>query len=160
MRELKFPILFGLQFSIVGLFVGVWISSTTSNKDYSYFYIYSTIAGFITAWILAHFLIEKKKNYSLERLIIVAVSTGLISHWLCWYIIILKYNFSFWILGDHYFNETPPANPILAIFGALVFALWSLIFYGWITISGGIMTILTSYLIQKKNLKSTLPNNG
>ena len=150
MNKPKFPLVFSLLFSIIGLIVGIWISQTTSNNDYSYFYVYSTLAGFITAWILSKYFIDKKNNYTNTRLIIVGILVGLLSHWLCWYLITLEMNFRYWVLAEYF--SSPPINPLFGIAGVFVFCLYSWVFFGWATIIGGIVSIYSTQRILKINI--------
>ncbi len=156
MKIKSFSTIFGLFFSLTGIIVGIWIAYTTTNKDYNYFYIYSGISGFITAKLIAKYLIEKKRRFNHTSYIIVAIATGLISHWLCWYIITLELNFRYWILDEYFFSQ--PIDPLLGIFGVFVFCFWSWIFVGWATVLGGILSIYTTKWIYEKN-KSTMHNN-
>lgn len=156
MKNNSFSTIFGLLFSLIGLIVGIWITYMTDNKDYNYFYIYSTISGFITAKLITKYIIEKKNKYNDMNYIIVGILTGLFSHWLCWYIITLELNFRYWILDEYFFSQ--PIDPLLGIFGVFVFCFWSWFFVGWATVLGGILSIYTTKWIYKKN-KRTMYNN-
>lgn len=144
----SFSTLFGIFFSLIGVIVGISISITAVGNDYNYFYIYSGISGFITAKYFAKFFIEKKDKFNHLRLIGVAVLTGLVSHWLCWYLINLVLNFRYWILNEHFFSA--PVNPLLGIFAVLLLCVWSWLFVGWATILGGIASIYFTKWIHKK----------
>ena len=146
-KNISFSTIFGILFAIIGLVIGLLISNTTINDDYKYFYLYSVFAGFITAKLFAKYLIEKKSKFTNIRLITTSILTGLLSHWLCWYIIILELNFRYWILDEHFFS--PPTDPILGVFGVFALALWSWLFFGWATILGGILSIYTTKWIYK-----------
>jgi len=146
-KTISFSSIFGLLFSIIGLVIGIWISNTAISGSYRYFYLYSTISGFITAKLFAKYIIEKKKKFTHTRFISVSIFTGLLSHWLCWYLITLELNFRYWILNEHFFS--PPIDPLLGIFGVFVFAFWSWLFFGWATILGGIISIYTTKWIYK-----------
>lgn len=148
--------LYGFFFSLIGIIVGIWVSISAISEDYEYFYIYSGISGFITGNLLARYIIERKNRFNHGSYIIVAVLTGLISHWLCWYLITLELNFRYWILNEDFFSQ--PIDPLLGIFGVFALCLWSWIFVGWATVLGGIISVYLSKLIYEKN-KSTLHNN-
>ena len=155
MKIKSFSTIFGLLFSLIGIIVGIWVAYISVNKDYSYFYIYSGVSGFITGKLFSKYIIEKKNLYSNTMYFTVAILTGLISHWLCWYLITLELNFRYWILDEHFFS--PPIDPFFGIFGVLILCLWSWIFVGWATILGGIISVYTTKWIYEKN-KSTMHN--
>ena len=156
MKIKSFSTLFGILFSIIGIIVGIWISTTAISNDYRYFYIYSGISGFITGKLFAKYIIEKKNRFNHQNYIIVAILTGLLSHWLCWYLITLELNFRYWIMDVHFFS--PPINPLMGILGVFVFCLWSWIFVGWATVLGGIVSIYSTKWIYERN-ESTMHNN-
>lgn len=148
MKPKSFSTLFGMLFSLIGITVGIWVSSISISEDYQYFYIYSAVSGFITGKFLSRHLIEKKDGFNNRRYIIVAVLTGLLSHWLCWYLITLELNFRYWFLDEHSFSQ--PIDPFLGIFGVFVFCLWSWTIVGWATVLGGIASIYGTTWIHKK----------
>jgi len=138
----SFSSLFGLLFSLTGIIIGIWIANTTDNKDYNYFYIYAAASGFITAKLLAKYFIEKPKKFTHKRLILVSVLSGLLSHYLCWYLIILEMNVRYWILGEHFLS--PPVDPLSGLYGVFAIVLWSWLFFAWATILGGILSMYTT----------------
>jgi hypothetical protein len=148
MKKKSFSTIFGLLFSVVGLIVGVWITNTAVNEDYNHFYIYSTISGFITAKLIAKYLIEKRNRYTNPMYVVAAVLSGLLSHWVCWYIITLGLNFRYWVLGEHFFSK--PLDPLSGFFVVLTFCLFSWVFVGWATIIGGILSIYTTSWIYRE----------
>ncbi|WP_282122684.1 hypothetical protein [Algibacter mikhailovii] len=156
MKIKSFSTLFGILFSIIGIIVGIWISLSAISNDYKYFYIYSGISGFITGKLFAKYIIEKKNRFNHQNYILVGIITGLLSHWLCWYLITLELNFRYWILNEHFSSR--PIDPLLGIFGVLVFCLWSWLIVGWATVLGGIASVYGTKWIYEKN-KSTMHNN-
>ena len=155
MKNKSFSTLFGLLFSVIGIIVGIWIAYTTSNKDYENFYIYSGISGFITGKLLAKHIIEKRNRFNHKSYFIVAILTGVFSHWLCWYVKTLVLNFRYWILNERLFS--PPTDPLFGIYEAFVFCLLSWLLAGWATVLGGILSIyITKWIYERK---STMHNN-
>lgn len=147
---LKFPFLFGILFSLIGIIIGVFISHTAVSKDYEYFYFYSGIAGFITAWISAFLIIERTKQDSDFRLIITSIIVGLLSHWLCWYLVGIELNIRYHIFKEYFFE--PPMNLFVSVIGVFAFCLWSWLFFGWVTVLGSILSIyMAKYLKIKWN---------
>lgn len=150
MKPKSFSTIFGVLFSLIGITVGIWVSSIAISKDYQYFYIYSAISGFTTGKFLSKYLIEKKNRFNHREYIMVAVLTGLLSHWLRWYLITLHLNFRYWILAEHSFS--PPIDPFLGVFAVFVFCIWSWTLVGWATVLGGIASIYgtTWYFYKNK----------
>ncbi|MCT4559804.1 MAG: hypothetical protein N4A41_00350 [Crocinitomicaceae bacterium] len=158
MKNLSFSTLFGILFSIVGIMVGLWISITSGNNDYKYLYVYSGISGFLTGKLLANPLVENGKKFNHKNLILVGILSGLLSHWLCWYLLMLEYNFRFWILNEDFYSR--PIDPILAIPGVFVLCFWSWLFVGWVTVLGGITAIYGAKWINKKKLNTPIHNDN
>ncbi len=148
MKINSFSTLYGILFSIVGIIVGIWISIIGISDDYTYFYIYSGIAGYITGKLFAYYIIQRKNRYNHQNYILVGILTGTISHWLCWYFILLELNVGYWILGENY--SAAPMNLLSGIFGVFIFCFGSWIFAGWATILGGITSIYAARKIFKK----------
>jgi len=63
---------------------------------------------------------------------------GVVSHYVCWYI-----HFVFAYLGYEMFGfyesslGEGPANPVQALLGAFAFSMFSLLIFGWVTVSAG-----------------------
>jgi|GEM_PF-7028211 hypothetical protein len=146
----SFSTLFGLLFSIVGIMLGLWITFISTNKDYDYFFIYSSISGFLTAKLLAKYVIERRNDFSQKNLLIVSILTGLMSHWLCWYMINIGLNFRYWILGEHFFS--PPVDPLSGILWVFNLCLFSWIIVGWATVLGGVISIYSSQWIYDRKI--------
>lgn len=106
-RKIRFSVLYGLLFAIIGFLIGVYISPDRNSAEFSekYFYIYSSVSCFITAWLASYFWIEKVNKYSNSRMILISIFVGLISHWLCFYLITFELNIRYWILNEHFFSS-------------------------------------------------------
>ncbi|EMP05523.1 hypothetical protein LEP1GSC124_0663, partial [Leptospira interrogans serovar Pyrogenes str. 200701872] len=61
----------------------------------------------------------------------------IISHHLTFYYFILFANIEYWILNIRNPDNIPPLNPFSGLFVVSIGTLWSLIFYGWITLPIG-----------------------
>ncbi len=132
---MNFSILFGVLFSIVGFFVGLYISQTAVNDDYKIFFIYSSIAAFLTAFISAYLLIERRNKFTNNRIILTSIFVGFFSHWVCWG---LLFGFEVFLIKGSLFDF------IEALYSVFAFCLWSWFFFGWITVPGSILAIYVS----------------
>ncbi|MBI1835918.1 MAG: hypothetical protein HYR91_01495 [Flavobacteriia bacterium] len=154
MKNKSFSTIFGLIFSIIGIIVGILVHFT-SNNSYNHFYIYSGISGFITAKLISKYIIEKRNSFNSINYKIVAILTGIFSHWLCWYIMILEFNFRYWILKEHSFS--PPIDPFSGIFAMFLPCIFSWLFWGWATILGGFLSIyVTKWICKNKIIQNNI----
>jgi hypothetical protein len=119
-------LLMGAGCSIVGLICGLYISNTTTNLDYSLFWLYASIAAFLTAGALWWILIEKATPNSMIRGPgwmrggIVGGLAGFVAHIVCWIIVL---------------RPTSPA----ALTSVFVFSLFSVPIFGLFTIPAGMV---------------------
>ncbi len=148
---LKFPLIYGLLFSLIGIVIGIYISQIGGSEDYKYFYVYASISGFITAWVVSYLINQRKNRFSNVHLFLTSIIVGLLSHWLCWYFIAIELNIRFWIFDEHFFE--PPLNLFESLFGVFAFCLWSWMFFGWATVIGSISTIYIAKYINLKIIK-------
>ena len=158
--RLSFSIIYGLLFSLVGLAVGLVILLTTPNEDYNGFFLPASIGGFLTAWGLSRLFLERANGFKTIRITWVSILVGLLSHWTCWYIVVILLNFDYWILDESlmggYFDT--PIDLLNGLYGVFAFCLWSWVFYGWITVPGSVATaFLARYFYERKN-EITVPN--
>lgn len=150
MKIKSFSTLFGLLYSVIGIIVGLWVAYVSTNKDYDYFFFYSSISGFLTAKLLAKYIVERRKDFNHKNLILVSILVGLISHWLCWYMINLGLNFRYWVIGEHFFS--PPVDPLRGMIWVFTLCIFSWIIAGWATVLGGVFSIYSSKWIYEKKM--------
>ncbi|EJO78728.1 hypothetical protein LEP1GSC020_2118 [Leptospira interrogans serovar Grippotyphosa str. 2006006986] len=122
--------------SIIGLIVGI-IITLTATGDYKTFPIFSALAGFSASYVIWKFFVEKNQNYGVTRGIFLGIVIAIISHHLTFYYFILFANIEYWILNIRNPDNMPPLNPFSGLFVVSIGTLWSLIFYGWITLPIG-----------------------
>lgn len=88
----------------------------------------------IPSWQL---LLKHRQTYL--RAISAGVLIGIASHPIAWYLLILSY----WIAGARDSLGASMMNPLEAVAGAIIFALWSILIAGWITVlCGGVTGLL------------------
>ena len=143
-KKISFSFIYGIQFAIIGLLIGLVVNKL--NDSHNNFYIYSSLAGFLTAWLFSIIFIERKKNFDIHRLVGVAILVGIFSHLLCWYLFAIDLNFRYWILNESNLDEPPNLlEYIVYVFGPTFF---SLLFFGFVTVFGSIVTILFTRMIK------------
>lgn len=139
----------GLLYLVVGIAVGIFVGIRSSNDSYKSFYIFAGLGAFLSTFLLWLILIEKARN-KLEG-VVVGIFTGVISHYFCWYLLLLVFNIEYWVLGNKGGTLEPPIDPLNAIWAVIVYCLWSLIFFGWITIPAGmIICWLYAWFLNRK----------
>lgn len=151
--KIKFEILYGLLYSIAGLGIGGYISVTSIGEGYDFFWLYATLAGFLTGYLLSFFFIVRRNNYKSYNLLVIAPIVGLISHWLCWYLMAIELNVRYWIFGEHFFQ--PPVNLLESLYGVFVFCLWSWLFFGWITVLWAVFAVFIARDITSSTRSKT-----
>jgi hypothetical protein len=134
MWKVKFSILFASLFAFIGIAIGLYLTGDAVSENYHFFYIFSGTAAFLTAWTLSYFLIERKANYSNLRIALVALIVGVMSHWVCWYLITIELNIRYYFLDEFFFE--PPLNLLEATYWVFAPCLYSWMFFGWATIIG------------------------
>jgi hypothetical protein len=154
MKKLNFSTLFALQFLLIGVVVGIFISMNATSEDYRFFYIYSGTSGFITAWLTSYFLIERPNKPTDARFVLTTVIVGLLSHWLCWYLIEIELNIRYYLLNEYFYE--PPMNLLTSLYGAFAFCLWSWMFFGWATGLGAALTLFSTKMIKRRTNKQTV----
>ncbi|WP_136525378.1 hypothetical protein [Geomonas ferrireducens] len=134
----------GCGCSLVGLLCGLVVSSYAIGNGWSDFWVYAAVTAFLTGYAAWWLLIEKRPHLFLEvegKLrsgVFVGAIAGFVGHYICWYVIILSRNICYWFTGGCLSSlGDPPINPIYAIVGALPLTLWSLLFFGIITVPAG-----------------------
>jgi len=134
----------GCGCSIVGLLCGLFVSRDAIGDGWSRFWIDSTVAAFLTGYAVWWILIEKRPQLfvkvegKLRSGAFVGAIAGFVGHYICWYTMFLSKNICYWFTGGCLSSmREPPLNPIYAIVGALPLTLWSLLFFGLITVPAG-----------------------
>ncbi len=161
--KLSFSIIYGLLFSFVGLVVGLIILLTTPNDDYNGFFLPASIGAFLTAWSLSRLFLKRVNQFTTIRITWVSILVGLLSHWACWYIVVIILNFDYWVLDESllgsYFDT--PIDPLNGLYSVFAFCLWSWMLYGWITVPYSVATaFLARYYDEKKNERGAVDNQA
>jgi len=146
----------GVLYAIVGCGTGLHVSIAAANVEYKYFYIYSTLAAFLSAKFGWQILIEKKGREKLWHFICAAFVIGIISHVLCWSMFFtIDALFSPSTHQDTSFTAEGVVTSVLFPFALSFFSLY---IYGWITLPAIIFIALGFWLVSVK--KNPSPPGG
>ena len=122
--------------TLVGLGIGLFVSK--GETDYKFFYIYSSIAAFSTSALLWYFFVYTKTEASFLRGAVVNGASGLLAHYVCWYLWIAFVSIEYYITGKPVSSlGEPPMGLLHGIWGAATFSFFSLLMFGWLTVPIG-----------------------
>ncbi len=134
----------GCGCSIVGLICGLLVSKDAIGNGWNSFLTYATGSAFLTGYVAWWTLIEKRPNLfvkvegKVRSGVFVGAIAGFVGHYICWYAFFLSRSICYWLTGGCLSSlKEPPLNPIYAIVCVLPFTLWSLLFFGLITVPAG-----------------------
>lgn len=132
---------FGLYCGIAGLIIGFHITTDAIGDGWEWFPLYSGLSGFLAAFILWKIGIERPQAIKISKGVFIGILSALISHFLCWYLMIVISNVQHHIFHNYESSlGHPPMNPVEGLAAALVYGLFSLWICGWITLPvGGII---------------------
>jgi len=132
-------LLFAFAYALVGLGMGIFVT-VTAIGDYRFFFLYSTLAAFITAYVLWKLIMEKRTHAFKRFALLTGGLSGILSHYVCWYFLYVSANVCYWSVGGctDSLGEAP-ANLVVALLGAFALSFWSLLLFGWVTIIAGIV---------------------
>jgi hypothetical protein len=129
----------GTLCGLAGTLIGWLVSQSAIGEGYEVFPIFTGLAAFITSAGLWWVMLAKNGKYSFLRGAAAGGLAGILSHYVCWYLLMLSYNLCFWLFGGCRSSlGEPPEDPISALWGAIVLSVGSLLFGGWLTIPIGI----------------------
>ena len=127
-----------LTCAAAGLLIGLWVAGQAVAGDYAVFPLYATLAAVLAGGGLWWLLVARKGRYGLVRGIAVGALAGIVAHPLCWYLAILGQNACYWLWdGCRSSLNEPPVDPLNGLWAAVLLALGSLLFFGWLTLPLG-----------------------
>jgi hypothetical protein len=131
----------GIFGCVIGALIGVYISLNAVGSGYELLPFSAGLAALVCTAGFWWLILDRNKKYTLLRGAYAGGLSGITAHYVCWYLMILAQNICYWgwrgcvsSLGD------PPANPLLGLWGALIFSFWSLLLLGWLTVPVGALT--------------------
>lgn len=149
---MKQSIYFGLINSLVGIAIGVYVAQLAHGEGYQYFPIYAGVAAFLTTSVGWYFIIYRTRRFSRNLAIAIGLTSGALAHPVCFYIALIHCNIQYWFWRECSSLGEPPINLIFGLFTSFVPSIFSLIFFGWITIPlGAIIGFGFSYFLNKSS---------
>ncbi len=147
----------GLFYSPVGISMGAYVAATANGDGYGLFPLYAGLAAFSTFTVLWWLIVRRKNNLKVLNGAIAGVLSGIVSHYVCWYLLLVEANIKYILLGKGLSSlGEPPQNLIQSFWGALVLSAVSLFLCGWFTVSTGGM--IGAAFCWRSKRKAT--NNG
>jgi hypothetical protein len=142
--------LVGFLSGLVGLLIGLYVSFVATGQDYELLPLFAFLAAFVTSSTLWWWIAARSETRRLARGAIAGALSGIIAHYVCWYLLILANNWCYWLTGGCLDSlGQPPIDLLNAIWGAAVLSLPSLFFFGWLTVSLGALiggTVAANFL--------------
>jgi hypothetical protein len=136
-------LLYGLLCTPVGIAIGLFIALDSAASGFRYFYLYSGLAAFMTASFMWWLLIGRPEKPSGTRAVAVGALSGLLSHWLCWYLMLLWVNVDFyWLGGSGSSLGEAPITPLPGLVAVFAFCFWSWLYFGWLTVAAAVAIAL------------------
>jgi hypothetical protein len=138
---------FAGRYALVGLAVGVFVAGSANGQGWGLFPVYASAAAFITACVVWRWRVVRRHAQRCLTGLLAGALVGVLSHVLCWWLFILGAFIDFhWFGGDASLRE-PPMNPLQALFAAVVYSVFSLYLFGWLTIAAG--ALLGCWMLRK-----------
>ncbi|MCB0156389.1 MAG: hypothetical protein KDF65_16450 [Anaerolineae bacterium] len=140
MTEWRKVLPISLLAGLCGLIGGSWVWWLASGAGYELFPAAAALAAWGTTAFFWWLIVVRRNNYTLKAGLLAGGLSGLVSHWLCWYLLIVGANGCYWLTGGCASSlGEPPIDPLNGVWGALAFSLLSLLFVGWVTVPLGML---------------------
>jgi hypothetical protein len=122
----------------VGLATAVLIVSTANGEGYAGFLLAAPLAAFATSVFFWWWLLDRQGRYTSGRGAWAGALAGAIAHYPCWLLLMFGSYACFSLTGGCTGSlGDGPMSPLDALWAAAMFSLFSLLFYGWLTIPAG-----------------------
>jgi hypothetical protein len=122
----------------VGLVVGLLVGSDAIGDGWEYFFCYTTAAAFLAPALIWRLLVEKRRKMGTLRYLLAGALSAAAAHYLSWYFMIIGENVDYWLLGGPGSSlGNAPIDPLNGVWGAMVYSLYSYVFWGWLTLPAG-----------------------
>lgn len=144
-----------------GILIAGHVAFFSGNYTYAFFPVPAALAAFVTSAFFWKVLVERSsQGVTKTRAILAGAISGLVAHYNCWYIVFLFANVCYHLFGGCKSSlGEPPADPLFALVGAAGLTFFSLIFYGWITVTGGALSGLLVTLWHGKHTQSPMESD-
>lgn len=137
-RPIPQSLLMGLFCAMVGIAVGFRVWLTAIGKGYSDMPILGGISSFFVGSFLWWRLVARRATVTVKRGLFTGLLIVGVSHYFVWYLSLVCSNVSYWVFRQKVGSlDGPPIDPLNGIWTMVVMALWSLVFFGWVTLPLG-----------------------
>lgn len=132
---------FALMNAVMGFLVGALVFLIAIGEGYYVFMYAAPIAVFITGALLWRLIVGTRRKNAVWKVLLTGVLTGSVSHYVSWVIVGLVQTIDYW---SSYSGQGPSWLKPMGLYdmvtsGSLVFSIFSLMFFGWITVPGSVM---------------------
>ena len=135
---------------LFGLIGGTFVWWGAIGDGYELFPAAAALAAFGATAFFWWLIVVRRNNYTVKAGLLAGGLSGLVSHWLCWYLLIIGANACYWLTGDCLSSlGDQPIDPLNGLWGALFFSLFSLLFVGWMTVPLG-MVVGAAWVWRKR----------
>ena len=144
-NNLSLPVKYGLINTLIGFVIGIFLAVIAIGSGYSIFIFAAPLAIFITGYYAWKLIVRPdSKTYIF---VLTGLLTGSVSHIVTFLIIGFLQLLCYLILGGCTNSlEDPPGNVFSLIPGSFFLSFFSLMLFGWITIS---FAIFTAFITRK-----------
>lgn len=152
MRPFVQSLVMGLLCTFVGVGMGFRVWSDAIGKGYEVMPVLAGTSSLFVGTFLWWLLVSRKSKFTIKRGLATGLLIAPVSHYFTFYIYILFANVSYWLLGiGRDAVSEPPGDPLNGIWGALGLTLWSLLFFGWMTVpAGGLIGAVYGWFLRRK----------
>lgn len=156
--RLKYSTIFAFLYSLVGILIGLDIMNKM-NESYHLFIFILPIAFFISSMITWKYIIDKpisvlKNEPYQSRVIFTGFLTGIISHPLSFLFMGFLIKVLYWIPFSNSYDYTSSNNWEEILFATFIGPIFSLILYGWATVSSGIIIAVLFIFLNNYKMKT------
>lgn len=140
----------GITFGAAAFVCSLLIFVAVAQGDWVSLIFAAPVAAFLVSVPLWLLVILSGKTTILRGAVVGAL-TGFLSHPLAWYIASVL----MWLSGTVSSMGERTLNPIEAVFGSVIFSIFSLLFFGWLTVPvgavvGGVLAAIFNRLFSTK----------
>lgn len=140
----------GLFAMFGGALLGGLLAHGAAGAGWEYLPLLAGAAGLLTGSALWWLIVSRKGRYTKWRGLLAGALTGLLGHYVIWYLWILVDNVSYWIGGQPGSSlGEPPVDPLTGLFGVAGLAIWGVMLLGWITVPLGALAGLLIAIRQR-----------
>ncbi len=155
-NSLKKSLAVGLFAAAIGAITGVLVAASATGSGYEWFLGAAPIAAFLTGTALWWLIVARGGHFGTLRGVLTGALAGAVGHYVCWVLFLL----GGWVChaltgGCTSSLGEAPMNPLQSFAAAGLYTMFSLLFFGWLTVPAG--AILGGLLTRAQRKGSTTP---